>query len=85
MAVFQDHLFSSARLVERTLSNGTVLRLKLEPLLGERVKVLEYHRKAPGERWQRLHEEEGRTLRYDQLKLSRSFTEVFPVERSKDP
>jgi hypothetical protein len=81
MAVFQDDLFSSARLVERTLSNGTVLRLKLEPLPGERVKVLEYHRKAPGERWQRLSEEEGRTLPYDQLKLPRSFADLFPTKR----
>lgn len=79
MPVFQDHLFSSARMVERTLENGTLLRLKLEPLSGERVKVLEYHRKASGERWQRLREEEGRTLHYDQLKLRHSFAEVFNV------
>lgn len=46
-----------ARMVERTLENGTVLKLKLEPLSGERVRVLEYHRKAPGERWQRLRVE----------------------------
>ena len=47
MPVFQNDLFSSARMVERTLETGTVLRLKLEPLPGERVRVLEYHRKAP--------------------------------------
>lgn len=77
MPTFQDDLFSSARMVERTLENGTLLRLKLEPLSGEQVKVLEYHRKASGERWQRLREEEGRTLRYDQLKLRHPFAEVF--------
>lgn len=76
MPTFQDDLFSPARMVERTLENGTLLRLKLEPLPGERVKVLEYHRKF-GERWQRLREEEGRTLRYDQLKLKHPFAEVF--------
>ena len=81
MPVFQDDLFSSARVVERTLSHGTVLRLKLEPLPGERVRVLEYHRKAPGERWGRVLEEEGRTLRYDQLRLSPSFADLFPIKR----
>lgn len=79
MPVFQDNLFSSARMVERTLENGTLLRIKLEPLPGERVRVLEYHRKASGERWQRLREEEGRTLHYNQLKLRHPFAEVFNV------
>lgn len=64
-------------MVERTLPNGTVLRLLLEPLPEEQVKVLEYHRRALGERWQRLREEEGRAVRYEQLKLSRPFAEVF--------
>lgn len=77
MPVFQDDLFSPARMVERTLSNGTTLRLKLEPLPEERVKVLEYHRKGPGERWQRVQEEEGRVLLYDQLKLAQPFDELF--------
>ena len=77
MTTFQDSLFSSARMAERTFPNGTVLRLLLEPLPGERVQVLEYHRKAPGERWQRLREEEGRTLRFGQLRLTRSYSEVF--------
>jgi hypothetical protein len=76
---FQDDLFSSARVVERTLKNGTLLRLKLEPLPSERVRVREYHRKASGERWQRLREEEDRTLHYDQLKLRHPFAEVFNV------
>ena len=80
MPVFQDDLFSSARVVERTLPNGTVLRLKLEPLTGERVRVLEYHRKAPGERWGRVPEEEGRTLRYDQLRLPLSFADLFSLK-----
>ncbi len=77
MTTFQDNLFSSARMVERTLPSGTVLTLLLEPLPERRVRVLEYHRRAPGERWQRLREEEGRTLRYEQLKLNHAFTEVF--------
>ncbi len=77
MTTFQDNLFSSARMVERTLPSGTVLRLLLEPLPEGRVRVLEYHRRAPSERWQRLREEEGRTLRYEQLKLTYSFAEIF--------
>lgn len=81
MTTFQDNLFSSARMVERTLPSGTVLRLLLEPLPGERVRVLEYRRRAPGERWQRLREEESRTLRYEQLKLTCPFTEVFATHK----
>lgn len=84
MPAFQDDLFSSARAVERTLQNGTVLRLKLEPLSGERVRVLEYHRKAPGKRWQGLSEE-NRTLRYGQLKLTYPFAELFAVGGLKGP
>lgn len=65
-------------MVERTLPTGTVLRLLLESLPGERVRVLlEYHRRAPGERWQRLREEERRALRYEQLKLPHIFAETF--------
>jgi len=79
LKTFQDNLFDSARMVERTLPGGTVLRLLLEPLPGERVRVLEYHRRAPGERWQRLREEEGRTLRYEQLKLNRAFVKIFSL------
>lgn len=83
MTTFQDNLFSSARMVERILPSGTVLRLLLEPSPSERVRVLEYHRRAPGERWLRLREEEGRTLRYKQLKLTRSFAEVFTTYEPK--
>ena len=77
VTTFQDGLFETARRVQRTLQNGTVLRLKLEPLPGERVRVSEYHRKVPGTKWQRLREEEGRVVRYEQLKLTSSFAEVF--------
>lgn len=40
--VFQDPLFSTQRTVQRTLANGTVLRLR--PLPGSRVQVLTYTR-----------------------------------------
>jgi hypothetical protein len=64
-------------MVQRTLTNGTVLRLKLEPLPGARVRVLEYYRQRAGERWQRVREEEGRELAYGQLKLRESFADLF--------
>lgn len=85
LAVFQDDLFSNARVVERTLPSGTVLRLKLEPLPGpgEQVKVLEYHRRVPGGLWQRHPEEEGRTLAYAQLKLEQPFGVLFAGVRSR--
>ena len=83
MSTFQDSLFETARMVERTLQSGTVLRLKLEPLKGERVRVAEYHRKVPGAKWQRLREEEGRVVRFEQLKLTSSFGEVFTTFKSR--
>lgn len=64
-------------MVERTLSNGTTLRLKIEPLPEGRVKVLEYHRRVSGERWQRVREEEGRVLVYSQLNLAQPFDKLF--------
>lgn len=64
-------------MVERTLAIGTTVRLKLEPLTERRIRVLEYHRRAPKERWQRVAGEEGRTLAYDQLKLAQPFDELF--------
>lgn len=75
--IFQDNLFSSVRVVERTLDNGTVLRLVLEPCQNECVRVLEYHRCPEGGRWSREASEEGRTLAYRQLKLPRAYTELF--------
>ena len=73
--VFQDPLFSPERTVQRTLASGTVLRLVLEPLSG--VRVLEYHRRAPGGVWGQLREEEGRVLSYAKPKLTQTFAEVL--------
>lgn len=74
---FQDSLFSSERVVQRTLEGGTVLQLTLEPLSGERVRVLYYQRRRAGERWVRVKEEEGRTVAWRQLGLEQSFQNVF--------
>jgi hypothetical protein len=75
--VYQDSLFDPARTVERTLSNGTCVRVKLEPLGQGRVKILVYQRRPLGGMWQRCQEEEGRVLEYRQLKLQASYEEIF--------
>lgn len=75
--VFQDPLFSRERTVQRTLANDTVLRLKLEPLPEERVRVLEYHRQPPGGAWGRQRGEEGRVLPFAKLRLPQTFSAVF--------
>lgn len=76
-ATFQDSLFSTERVVQRVLPGGTVLRLTLEPLAGERVRVLDYRRKRAGETWQIVREEAGRTLAFDQLGLPHTFIDLF--------
>ena len=45
---FQDSLFTPERVVQRTLESGTILQLRLEPLSGERVRVLSYRQKLVG-------------------------------------
>lgn len=74
---FQDNLFSPQRVVERTLESGTILQLTLEPLPGERVRVLQYRRKAKGERWVTVKAEAGRTVAWNQLGLKVSFEAIF--------
>lgn len=65
--------------VERTLeSTGNTVRLLLEPLTRERVRILEYHRMRRGEtRYSRQKDQEGVIVAFDRLKLERSFGEVF--------
>lgn len=74
---FQDSLFTPERVVQRTLESGTILQLRLEPLSGERVRVLSYRQKLVGGRWKRLKAEEGRTVSWAQLGLRGSFEDVF--------
>ena len=74
---FQDNLFNPHRVVERTLDSGTILQLTLEPLPGERVRVLQYRRKAKGERWVTVKAEAGRTVAWNQLGLKVSFEAIF--------
>ena len=77
------HLFENTVFVERTLSSGTTLRLKLEPLAREKVCILEYWRKPKGTTaFKRVKEQEGQTLSFEKLNLGQSFQEVFGLARA---
>ena len=69
------------RVVQRVLESGTVLELTLEPLPGEFVRVVRYHRKRVGERWRTEPREAGRTYAWQQLGLEGRFADVFGLER----
>lgn len=74
----QPALFDASRLVERRLASGVTVRVRLEPLPGGHVRVLEYHRRGHDDaRWRRRPEEEGRTCSYSALGLELAFDEVF--------
>ncbi len=74
----QGHLFDKSIMVERTLSTGSIVRLKLEPLEGQKVKVLEYYRKGfLSDRFKRHSEEEGKVFAFGDLKLPQSFEALF--------
>jgi len=74
----QPGLFDASRLVERRLASGVTVRVRLEPLSDDRVRVLEYRRRARDEgRWQRRPGEEGRTCPYGALGLGLPFEDVF--------
>ncbi len=76
--IYQGHLFDKSVMVERTLSTGTVLRLKLEPLGEGKVRVLEYHRKGfLSDRFKRLPQEEGKIFALLDLGLNQSYQALF--------
>ncbi|HLV11069.1 MAG TPA: hypothetical protein VKY42_01345 [Trueperaceae bacterium] len=66
--------------VERRIEElRTNLRLRLEPLTGERVRIVEYHRKRDGDhRWRRNRDQEGQVYDFAQLGFERSFEDLFP-------
>lgn len=74
----QPSLFDRSRLVERRLSSGAIVRLRLEPLPAGRVKVVEYRRRGHEDaRWQRRPGEEGRVCPFAALGLDLPFEDVF--------
>lgn len=69
-------LFSNERVVERTMSTGTVIRALLRPAGEGQVTILAWYRREPDGRWQRRPQEE-RTVAFDTLGLSTPFDELF--------
>jgi hypothetical protein len=68
----------STAIIERTLSTGTTLKLKLEPLQNEQVRILEYWRKPRrGVSFRRVKDEEGKIVAFTQLNLAQSYTDLF--------
>ena len=62
------------RVLERILSNGTVVRLVLEPLDGGMVRIVRFERRARHERAFALKPEwEGRVERFEELLPGGSF------------
>ncbi len=63
---------------EKTTSLGTTVRSVLKPVGGERVRILEYHRKPKhGTHFRRVKSEEGKTLPFAQLGSDTSYAEFF--------
>lgn len=76
--LYQANLFDKRVIVERELINGTVIRLLIEPVENERVRVLEYHRLSPKtNRFKRQFEQENKVLEFGKLGLSLSFADLF--------
>ena len=74
----QPSLFDPSRTVERRLPSGSIVRLRLEPLADEHVKVLEYLRRThDGARWERRADEEGRSYPLASLGLGLTFGTLF--------
>lgn len=69
---------SPAREVERVLPSGITVKLKLEPLGGGRVRIVEYHRRAKrGRRFVRGIDGEGHSVAFERLGLEQSYEALF--------
>jgi len=75
----QPDLFSGTQVVQRTLPRtGTRVRLRLAPLGGGRVRVVEAVRRAAGGgRYEPWPEEEGRETELERLQLGVGYAELF--------
>lgn len=75
----QPDLFSGTQVLERVLpSSGTAVRLRLRPLGGGRVRVVEAARRLPGHaRFAPWPEEEGREAAFVQLGFGLPYAAVF--------
>lgn len=63
--------------MQRLLSNGTLIRVRLTPVAAGQVRITEYQRRDRRGRWQRRSEEEGRTVSFASLGLQTGFDELF--------
>ena len=64
--------------VDKTTSFGTMLKVTLEPLENEQVRIVEYRRKAKHSmHFKRVKSEEGKIVAFEQLHLDKSFDELF--------
>lgn len=64
--------------VNKTTSFGTTLKVTLEPLEKEQVRIIEYYRKAKhSSQFKRVRSEEGKVVAFEQLKLDKTFGELF--------
>lgn len=77
--VIQPDLFSGTQVLERTLSaSGTVVRLRLRPLGGGRVRIEEAVRRAAGARhFAPWPGEAGREVAFERLGFAVTYADVF--------
>lgn len=75
----QPDLFSGTQVLERVLGRSqTVVRLRLRPLGGGRVRVEEAARRLAGRaRFDRWPEEEGREVAFERLGFAVDYADVF--------
>ncbi len=75
----QPDLFSGTQVLERVLGRSrTVVRLRLRPLGGGRVRVEEAARRLAGRpRFDRWPEEEGREVAFERLGFAVAYADVF--------
>lgn len=74
-------LFDTSVTLERRVWTGATIKVRLQPLPGERVRVLEYHRKGPDDdRFHRRKDEEGYEGPFAGFNLG-DFADVFPTAK----
>jgi len=75
-AIVRPGLFTAE--VERQTSTGATVRVTVEPVDGELVRVLSYERRRRGATtWERIEREEGRVMPWEQLGSGVAFAAVF--------
>ena len=74
-------LFDPSRVIERTTSFGSHVRVRVTPEPGGMVRILEWHRKRDGgSQYTRMKDEEGQLATLAQLGISESHEEFFGAQ-----